>query len=764
MMKAKLIFITVLQIFMLYLTASYAQDNTKTGLPEGAFARLGKGGINTMRFSSDGTHLAVGTDVGLWLYDARTGQETAMFTGHKGQVNAIAFSPDGQTIASGGFSNPIIQLWDVNTAKKLSNIYLTKENIGTKSDYASISFLYFAEDGKTLITKNTHGTLHYLDIETGTSLEKFGNLGSFKAIAYSKEDNGFATGNREGGIVLYDATGKRRVRLRGHAGLLNKEDKEIWALAFSPDGNILASGSEDKTVRLWNTENGKNLTILKNHKSRILSVTFSHDGEILASGDADGIIRLWSVETNDELAALIGHTNGISALTASPDGRTIASGSYDGTIRFWDQNTGFEISTFATGHAESVSTMEFTNDSTILTSVTLNGTIDVWNVRDGSGLSSYTLGENISVDFVAISNDAKLLATHASEAIPIKTEGIRVRDITADQMISGPWENFEKPVNGLVFSNDKKILAVSVGWEGIIAWNIDTGAEEFNIQEREPFERELVYSPNGSLFAAYGTHATTHIWHAKTQEEVTHQDMEKTTAFAFSPDNTRIATGSRKGIVLWTIEQNEIKKLGTIGNSRLGDELIFSPDNKILLIARIVGWDYEIQLIDTNTGWNLGRLTGHTERINSLKFSHDGKTLATGSSDGTILLWDWEQIVTKARNEIKGKDLSHNIIPPKPPIEYANKTEEAKAILSWMQTNGIELNKKGKGYQLKQGNSSSTISGGGGTLGLGDVRIDLDRGGTVKVRVDGVGSATFIFDENGKIKHLDQNDENTEDK
>ena len=106
----RLLFITLLLTVGIPLI-SFAQDNTKIGLPEGAIARLGKGGINLMRFSPDGTRLAVGTDVGVRLYDVPSGEETALFTGHTGQVNGLAFSQDGKTFASGGFVNPVIQVW-----------------------------------------------------------------------------------------------------------------------------------------------------------------------------------------------------------------------------------------------------------------------------------------------------------------------------------------------------------------------------------------------------------------------------------------------------------------------------------------------------------------------------------------------------------------------------------------------------------------------------------------------------------------------------
>ena len=128
-MKMKRLFCLTSLLTIGLLLNSFAQDNTKVGLPEGAIARLGKGGINLMRFSPDGTRLAVGTDVGVWVYDVPDGKETALFTGHTGQVNALAFSTDGKILASGGFNNPIIQLWDLDTDIKSKTLKLAESTI-----------------------------------------------------------------------------------------------------------------------------------------------------------------------------------------------------------------------------------------------------------------------------------------------------------------------------------------------------------------------------------------------------------------------------------------------------------------------------------------------------------------------------------------------------------------------------------------------------------------------------------------------------------
>ena len=169
---------------------SFAQDNTKVGLPEGEIARLGKGGINLMRFSSDGTRLVVGTDVAVWVYDVPDGNETALFTEHTGQVNALAFSSDGKTFASGGFNNPIIQLWDLETGRKLSTFTLPKRS-------GSVSALTFNKDNTKLIVMDTFRDITHWEVSTGRKLADIDTEHSYETVTFSQDGSTFATGDTD---------------------------------------------------------------------------------------------------------------------------------------------------------------------------------------------------------------------------------------------------------------------------------------------------------------------------------------------------------------------------------------------------------------------------------------------------------------------------------------------------------------------------------------------------------------------------------------
>ncbi len=238
-MKMKyLSFITLMLVAAMFPT-TFAQDNTQVGLPEGAIARFGKGGINIMRFSPDGTHMAVGTDVGVWLYNVADGKETALFTGHTGQVNALAFSPDGKKLAATGRSgNP--QVWDISTQRDI-----TPPNIKRASTFA------FSPDSSTLATVSSEGIqLWKLDIESEEEPILIpANLGGFKN-----------------------------------------------ELVFSPDGTILVGAGMDfwsTSIKLWDVATGNSLRMLSGHTESVETLVFSHDGKILASGSHDGTVLLW---------------------------------------------------------------------------------------------------------------------------------------------------------------------------------------------------------------------------------------------------------------------------------------------------------------------------------------------------------------------------------------------------------------------------------------------------------------------------------------
>ncbi len=650
---------TVFLLNVVFLLTSFAQDNTKVGLPEGAIARLGKGGINIMRFSPDGTRLAVGTDVGAWLYDVPDGKGTALFTEHPGQVNALAFSTDGKILASGGYINPVIQLWDLDTDSQLATLTLPE-------GIQSISTLTFAKTNTILISLDESGNITYWDVNTYKKVldivtQLSVTQSSYNPVAVSKDGSTFATGSRHGTIQLWDASTEHHFEDWGD----DPEDKDILALAFSLDKKILVSGSEDKTVRLWDTEKRTKIATLEGHEGSVPALAFSPDGKILATGDSGKVIKVWDVDTQRERATLTGHTNGISALTFTPDGKTLASGSYDGTIRFWNPDTGQEHSTFATGHTEWVKAVAFAENGMTLATVAFTGVVEVWNLKTAQELTTFIKAKNDLTRPVAFSHDATRFASRGGSgrivfdlfgagyyASGLDRGNIELWDITTDEQIPGPWQDIpwqdiQGAANALAFSPDNKILAAGMPHQGIRAWDINTGAELLNFNAADQSERKLVFSPDGTLLATNGTFIQTRVWNVTTQREITPPNIRNTTALAFSPDGKTLAyDGHPNGIVLSDVTKTGVQERRRIP-IKLGHNtmLTFSPDGKILLESK--NWPPHIQLWDVKAGTDLGTLIGHTERIETLAFSHDGKMLASGSWDGTVLLWDWEEIITK---------------------------------------------------------------------------------------------------------------------
>ena len=667
----KRLFCLTLLLTIGVLSTSFAQDNTKVGLPEGAIARLGKGGINIMRFSPDGTRLAVGTDVAVWLYDVPDGKETALFTGYIGQVNALAFSSDGKILASGGSANPVIQLWDMDTDSKLTTLKLAER-------HDSITALAFSEDNTILISLDTFGDIIYWDIASGNKLLDPRNVDTYEVAALSQNGSIAAIGDKNGTqIHLWNTTtGKRSVTLNGHTNFFkegpdeDEKEADIQAIAFTLDRKTLASGSEDKTVQLWNT-NGAKRSTLRGHQGWVTAVAFSSDGAIVASGDTNKVIKVWDVDTGLERAMLIGHKNTINALTFAPEGTSpysgcLASGSADGTIRFWDPETGQELITFTVGHIEWVKAVAFFVDGTTLASAAFNGTVEIWSLMTKRELIAFTAGQSDLAELALLSPDGTFFLTRGyngpiaigfnpygsgARSSPKRRGSMQLWKITTHEQFPGPWQNVANTTISLAFSPDNKIL-VNRGPKDIRGWNMKTSIELFHLNTENPFLRKLMFSPDGTLLCVYGIHGIPEVWDVDARREFPAFTNERAWSLAFSPDGSSLALGHRDSISLWNVTTINMQKHSVIPDNRRAftDILTFSPDGKTLLGSS----RSHIKLWGVDTGNQLLPLIGHTEPIETLVFSHDGKTLASGSEDGTVLLWDWEKISAKRTPENKG--------------------------------------------------------------------------------------------------------------
>ncbi len=659
-------------------TEEVAEDYTKWELPKAAKARLGKGGIHTLQFSPDGTRLAVGSDIGVWLYDAKTGKEITMFPG---MCESLSFSPDGRYLASGGgrfgsgskFRRKELQLWDTATGQKIT---LTE-------DFPS-SILRFSEDSKTLVSLGTWGdTIGILNVETGKiNLQKIERPfeGGPLPAPYALTHNKFAVERKNGDIELWDVkTGEKlstlirqhktkqtifpKVTVDGQytevkGGLNNK----ILTLAFSPDGTRLASGSSDTTIQLWDTINRDIPVILQKHTGWVNTIAFSPNGKILASGSTDRTVLLWDTATGELLTRIVGHIGGIAALTFSPDGATLASASTDGTILFWNTETGNQLPIRIADHTQLIKAATFVNNTNTLVTVAFNGIITLWDLKtsqksevpftESRGLIqalSFSPGGTKFASFGVSGHSLFHAGIGMSNLISIPDMLIRLMDVKTGlelQTLTGSMD-----FSSVTFSPDGKTVAL-IGQRKIRLWNTETGEHsdipyfdpDNNLGSSHQYEiSNLVFSLDGKEFVTGARNGRLQIWSVETGKVLTTLTEEnpkggRITALSFSSNGNLLAVGSTQQIRIMDrnnlIRQKKVKERVKT--------LMFAPESTVLVTGFGNG---VIELWDVVTEKKLATLDGHTAPVGTLVFSPDSKTLVSTGADGTIFVWDWDEIL-----------------------------------------------------------------------------------------------------------------------
>jgi WD40 repeat protein/tRNA A-37 threonylcarbamoyl transferase component Bud32 len=288
--------------------------------------------------------------------------------------------------------------------------------------------------------------------------------------------------------------------LKGHGSM-------VHAIAISPDGQLVASGSNDNTVKLWQIATGKLVRTLggwfSGHSSMVNAIAFSPDGDLLATGSWDDTIKLWQVSTGKELYTLTGHSNWVNSVAFSPDGQLLVSGSADCTIKLWLVSTGAEIGTF-TGHSDVVWSVAISPNGQILASGSSDNTIKLWQVRTGRELSTLA-SHTFFVNSVVFSQNGEILVSGSSD------NTIKLWQVSTGREIR-TFTGHSDTVWSVAFHPNGQLLA-SGSWDKTIKiWQIDTGIEISTLNGHSNYVRTIAFNPNGRTLVSGSDDQTVKIW------------------------------------------------------------------------------------------------------------------------------------------------------------------------------------------------------------------------------------------------------------
>ena len=665
-------------------------DVTTWELPEGAISRLGQGVLHGVEYSSDGRYLAIATKIGFWIYDTTTMTPRALWGTERGMFNVATFSHDMRWIATGD-QDGIVKVWDTQNGQ-----CITKTDWGSTRNPNSLLHLHFSSDGQYLATSGFgHSAVYKWGTNTDTPIMsctiedaeikdyRRGYYGdSCFPVSFSPVGNQFAYATAIDTITISDVdTGAEIAHFTGH-------DAPVHSAIFSPCGQYLATVTLDNEVQVWNIHNESVVMPPTTYEGDRLRLAYTSDGTMRIANIYENKVQIWDVPQQEKLDTFDSLGTTKTAARFSIDGTQFAIANTRGDLQLWKAESPSTVTLFPEYKPAAYSVI-FSQDSKTLASSHLGTTGKVfWDIasRETRRVLPPLTERNVLRRGMALSPCEELLVVDTNDA------NIEVWHIPSETLVAELTEHESKGIT-LTFSPTGKYF-VSGGWaDEAYVWDVKSWEKRHSLTAQTGRVEDIAFHPDGQLFitsARDSRGGTARLWNVETGEQVallplpdTLEDVTRyrgvpeeieramnggrsqwklhqhIRSIVFSPCGTLIAGGLGTTIVggltneirLWDTATLETRMIilpsqGTIRPRPWA--LTFSPCGRYLVSGAwwCRGLDKApIRIWEVATGEHIHTFWGHASDVQDVTFSPDGRLLASGSFDGTVLLWNMEPFI-----------------------------------------------------------------------------------------------------------------------
>ncbi|MBD2224473.1 NB-ARC domain-containing protein [Calothrix anomala] len=492
-----------------------------------------------------------------------------------------------------------------------------------------------------------------------------GHSNSVNTVALSTDGKYAISGSDDKTLKVWNwQTGELLRTLVGHSDSVN-------AVALSADGKYVISTSRDTTLKVWNWQTGELLRTLVGHSRSVNAVALSADGKYAISGSDDTTLKVWNWQTGELLRTLVGHSGSVSAVALSADGKYAISGSLDNTLKVWNWQTGELLRTLV-GHSGSVSAVALSADGNYAISGSLDNTLKVWNWQTGELLRTL-VGHISSVRAVALTPEGKYIIS-ASHDTTLKVWNWQTGELLQTLVGHSDW------VRAVALTANGK-YAISASRDTTLkVWNWQTGELLRTLVGHSSSVRGVALTANGKYAISASRDTTLKVWNWQTGELlrtlVGHSDWVR--AVALTANGKYAISGSDdKTLKVWNWQTGKL--LRTIeGHSYSVRAVTLTPDGKYVISGSL---DNTLKVWNWQTSKLLRTIEGHTYWVNAVALTPDGKYAISASHDTTLKVWNWQ--TGELLRSIKGHSSSIYALALTPDGKYAISASHDTTLKVW---------------------------------------------------------------------------------